>query len=89
MQPRDQRIGLLLFGGPEGDLDLDSHTRCREAEDLAAGVVPRYRGEPGVHAGERGRLLHPAEGAGLCSARISAAILFGFAVYGAITAISG
>src|SRR5437016_2998509 len=63
------RIEQRLLRGPERDLDLNGHARCREAEDLAAGVMPRRRRNPGVLVGERERLRHPAEGVGLRSAR--------------------
>src|SRR5712691_2812859 len=63
------RIEQRLLRGPERDLDLNGHARCAEAEDLAAGVVPRRRRNPGVLVGERERLRHPAEGVGLRSAR--------------------
>src|SRR5947208_16824473 len=64
-----ERIEQRLLGGPEGNLDLNGHARRREAEDVAGGVVPRPRRNPGVLAGERERLRRAAEGIGLSSAR--------------------
>jgi hypothetical protein len=66
---RAERIGQWLRGRPEGDLDLDGHPRCGEAEHVGGVVMPRRRRNPGVLVGERVRLLHPAEGVGFCSAR--------------------
>src|SRR5512132_52945 len=65
--PRRPCRALVLLGGPEGDLDLDSHAGRREAEDVAGVVVTRNRRDPGVQVGELGCRLGAAEGVGLLS----------------------
>src|SRR6266487_4104372 len=63
-----ERIEQRLLGGPEGDLDLDSHPRCGEAEHVAGVVVTRDRRNPGVLVGEVEGVRHPAGGIGLLPA---------------------
>src|SRR6266487_3194244 len=56
-----ERIEQRLLGGPEGDLDLDSHPRCGEAEHVAGVVVTRDRRNPGVLVAEVEVFVIPRE----------------------------